>query len=71
MEGAFTTLIGYKLFYLAFVILAEVITRRFDFPLEKLELKVARPVRWIIYYTLILFIIRYAEPKEVFIYFQF
>jgi D-alanyl-lipoteichoic acid acyltransferase DltB (MBOAT superfamily) len=71
MEGAFTTLIGYKLFYLVFVIIAEVATRRFDFPLEKLELKVGRPVRWIIYYTLIIFIIRYAEPKEAFIYFQF
>lgn len=71
MEGAFTTLIGYKLFYLAFIIIAEVATRRYDFPLEKLELKVARPVRWVIYYSLIIFIIRYAEPKEAFIYFQF
>ncbi|MEM7084702.1 MAG: MBOAT family O-acyltransferase [Bacteroidota bacterium] len=71
MDGALTTLIGYKLFYLAFVIVAEVATRRFDFPLEKLELKVSRPIRWMVYYALIFFIIRYAEPKEAFIYFQF
>jgi alginate O-acetyltransferase complex protein AlgI len=71
MEGAFTTLIGYKLFYLVFILIAEMATRQLDFPLEKLELKIPRLFRWIIYYTLIIFIIRYAEPKEAFIYFQF
>ncbi|MEM7186794.1 MAG: MBOAT family O-acyltransferase [Bacteroidota bacterium] len=71
MDGAFTTLIGYKLFYLAFVIIAELATRRYDFPLQKLELKLPRAVRWGVYYTLIFIIVQYAESKEAFIYFQF
>lgn len=71
LDGAFTTLIGYKLFYLVFILIAEIATRHYDFPLQKLELKFPRLVRWVVYYTLILFIIRYAEPKEAFIYFQF
>jgi len=71
MEGALTTLIGYKLLYLVFILIAEMATRHLDFPLQKLELKIPRLFRWIIYYTLIIFIIRYAEPKEAFIYFQF
>ena len=71
MEGAFTTLIGYKLFYLAFILIAEIVTRSSDFPLQSLELKIPRLFRWVVYYTLIVFIIRYAEPKEAFIYFQF
>jgi D-alanyl-lipoteichoic acid acyltransferase DltB (MBOAT superfamily) len=71
LDGAFTTLIGYKLVYLVFVLIAEIATREYDFPLQKLELKFPRLFRWAIYYTLIIFIIRYAEPKEAFIYFQF
>ena len=71
MDGAFTTLIGYKLFYLGFILIAEIAARKWDFPLQKLEMKLPRPARWIVYYTLILLIIRYAEPKEAFIYFQF
>lgn len=71
MEGAFTTLIGYKLFYLVFILLAEMATKQYDYPLQKLELRLPRVVRWGVYYALIIFIIRYAEPKEAFIYFQF
>ncbi len=71
MEGALTTLIGYKLLYLVFMISAEMLTRGQEFPLQKLELKMPRVLRWGVYYTLIIFIIRYAEPKEAFIYFQF
>ncbi len=71
MDGAFTTLIGYELFYLVFILIAEIAARKWDFPLQKLEMKLPRPARWIVYYTLILLIIRYAEPKEAFIYFQF
>ncbi len=70
-EGALTTLIGYKLLYLVFMVAAEIFTRRWEFPLEKIELKLPKPVRWALYYALIVIIIRYAEPKEAFIYFQF
>ncbi|NND62048.1 MAG: MBOAT family protein [Flavobacteriaceae bacterium] len=70
-NGAITTLIGYKLLYLVFLLAAEVYTRKWEFPLEKLESKISRPARWVIYYALIIIIIRYAEPKEAFIYFQF
>ena len=71
MDGALTTLIGYKLGYLAFVLVAELATRNLSFPLENLELKLGKPIRWLVYYALIIIIIQYAEPKEAFIYFQF
>lgn len=66
-----SSLIGVKLLYLFILIAAELLSRRWDFPLQKIHLKIPRPVRWVIYYTIIFFIIRYAEPKEAFIYFQF
>ncbi len=69
--GVLNSLIGLKLGYLFFMILAEVLTRRWDFPLEKIEKHIPKVVRWSIYYALIIIIIRYAEPKEAFIYFQF
>ncbi|MBT8256559.1 MAG: hypothetical protein KJO23_08465, partial [Bacteroidia bacterium] len=71
MDGAFTTLIGSKLYYLVFLLLAELLTRSKDFPLQQLEAKIPRVARWAVYYVFIIFIIRYAEPKEAFIYFQF
>lgn len=71
MDGAFTTLIGSKLYYLVFLLIAELLTRSKDFPLQQLEAKIPRVVRWAVYYLFIIFIIRYAEPKEAFIYFQF
>ena len=64
-------LIGTKIFYLAVLLIAEILTRRRDFPLQKLELTTPKPIRWVLYYTLIFFIIRYAEPREAFLYFQF
>lgn len=70
-NGALNSLIGVKLGYLLVMLLAEVFTRTWDFPLEKIESKIPKLVRWGMYYTLIIIIIRYAEPKEAFIYFQF
>ncbi len=67
-----STLIGFpKLSYLFLMIAIELLTKKWDFPLQKIELKVPRLVRWAIYYTAIFFIIRYAEMQEPFIYFQF
>lgn len=70
-QGALTTLIGYKLLYLVFLLVAEMSTRQWQFPLQKLELYMPKWIRWSLYYALIIIIIRYAEPKEAFIYFQF
>ncbi len=70
-EGAFTSLISWKLGYLIFMIAAELFFRRMEYPLQSLERIVPKPLRWAIYYLLIVILIRYAEPKEAFIYFQF
>lgn len=66
-----SSLIGWKLWYLVALIIAEILTTKKAFPLQELQLKVPKPVRWALYYILIILIIRYAEPKEAFIYFQF
>lgn len=66
-----SSLIGIKLIHLAIMIIAEIATRHHEYPLQKLENVLPRPARWILYYLIIFFLIRYAEPKEAFIYFQF
>ncbi len=71
-DAHLSTLIGFpKLSYLFLMIALELLTKKWDFPLQKIELKVPRLVRWAIYYTVLFFIIRYAETQEPFIYFQF
>ena len=70
-DGAFTTLIGWKLGYLIFMLFAELLSQKKDYPLQQFENWAPKPVRWIAYYAFIFIIIRYAEPKEAFIYFQF
>lgn len=70
-DNHLSSLIGIKLVYLGVLILAEWLTRSWDFPLQKLEEKIPKWSRWLIYYTIIFFIIRYAEPKQAFMYFQF
>jgi D-alanyl-lipoteichoic acid acyltransferase DltB (MBOAT superfamily) len=71
IDDHISSLIGIKLVYLVVLIMAELLTRRLDFPLQNFQLKVPRPLRWAVYYTIIFLIIRYAEPREAFIYFQF
>ncbi len=66
-----SSLIAWKLLYLVALILAEIVTVHKAYPLEELQLKIPKPARWVLYYVLIILIIRYAEPKEAFIYFQF
>lgn len=66
-----SSLIGGKLWYLVALLIAEILTTKKAFPLQELQLKIPKPARWAIYYILIILIVRYAEPKEAFIYFQF
>jgi D-alanyl-lipoteichoic acid acyltransferase DltB (MBOAT superfamily) len=64
-------LIGFKMVFLAIMIIAEIHTKNMDFPLQNIERKISRPVRWVIYYTLVFLIIRFYAPLQSFIYFQF
>jgi D-alanyl-lipoteichoic acid acyltransferase DltB (MBOAT superfamily) len=70
-DVAISSLIGIKLIYLVVLLFAEMTTRNWEFPLQKIELKLSKPIRWAVYYLLIILLIRYAEPREAFIYFQF
>ncbi|RMA59008.1 MBOAT family O-acyltransferase [Ulvibacter antarcticus] len=67
----FSFVIGMKILIIPILIITEVSTRFKAYPLEGLEKKIARPLRWLLYYTIIFALIRYAGPKEQFIYFQF
>ena len=71
MAKEFTFLIGMRVLVVPFLIAIEVFTRLKPYPLYKLQLHANKPIRWIIYYILIIIMIRYAGPKEQFIYFQF
>lgn len=71
MDGAFTTLIGWKLSCLVVMLVLEITFRKRDYPLQAFEKWAPKPIRIVTYYILIFIIIRYAEPKEAFIYFQF
>ena len=64
-------LIGIKITFLIFLIVAELLTRHKEFPLQQLEKRFSRPVRWLTYYVLVMLIIRFYEPLKTFIYFQF
>ena len=70
-DGLFNSLISWKAGYLLIMLVAELIFRKMDYPLQSLERWLPKPLRWSIYYLLIFIIIVYAEPKEAFIYFQF
>jgi len=70
-DGILSTIIGFKLIYLVFLLIVEVGNKTKKHPLQQLEEYLPRPLRWVVYYVLIFIIIRYAEPKEAFIYFQF
>ena len=63
--------IGYRVLFIPLLILMEYFTRNQDHPFVKLEAKTGRVARWAVYYLFIFFILRYAGPKEEFIYFQF
>ncbi|PVW12326.1 MBOAT family O-acyltransferase [Marixanthomonas spongiae] len=67
----FSLEIGLRVLFVPLLIFMEVTTRNKNHPFEFLEKKYNRPVRWLLYYIFVFFIIRYAGPKEEFIYFQF
>jgi len=64
-------IIGWKIMPLLFMIAVELFQKQRLHGLEQLEKIIARPLRWGVYYFLILMIIRYGGPQEQFIYFQF
>ena len=64
-------LIGVKISFLVLLIVAELLTRHKEFPLQQLEKRFSRPIRWVIYYVFVVLIIRFYEPLKTFIYFQF
>ena len=70
-SDSFSLIIGFKILVIPLLIALEIFTRRKNHPFEKIETKINKPVRWVIYYIFILIIIRYAGPAEQFIYFQF
>ena len=67
----FSFIIGWKIVSIPLLILTEVLTQRKPFPLTNIEKYISKPVRWLLYYSIIVLLIRYAGPKEQFIYFQF
>lgn len=68
---SFSFIIGWRWVFILFLVFIEVFTRNKNHPLENINKKYSKPIRWIIYYIFIFIIIRYAGPKEEFIYFQF
>ncbi|MGI0107081.1 MBOAT family O-acyltransferase [Salinimicrobium sp. WS361] len=56
-------------FLIVLLVIIEWVGRKKKFPLE--DLNIARPVRHLVYYSLILAIIVFSAPKQEFIYFQF
>lgn len=67
----FSFIIGFKIMVIPLLLISEILTREKAYPLFQIEQYISRPVRWILYYIIIFMIIRYAGPKEQFIYFQF
>ncbi|WP_151674585.1 MBOAT family O-acyltransferase [Patiriisocius marinus] len=67
----FSLEIGLKVLVIPILVIAEVFTRNKPYPLYNLDKYFSKPMRWVIYYLIIFLIIRYAGPKEQFIYFQF
>ncbi len=62
---------NYLLLILTGYILIEWLQRHKDNALDISGLKISKPVRWLIYYSLIGFIIFYSGDQQEFIYFQF
>ncbi|MBT8276544.1 MAG: MBOAT family protein [Bacteroidia bacterium] len=70
-DNELSLLIGVKISFLILLIVSELLTRHKEFPLQQLEKRFSRPIRWGIYYVLVVLIIRFYEPLKTFIYFQF
>lgn len=70
-DDDFKTIIGLKVLFLPALVVIEYFRSGQEHPLQNLERLLPRLGRWIIYYSLIYYLIRYGQPKETFIYFQF
>ncbi len=67
----FSFIISKRVLFVPLIIFIEYFTKTKNHPFELFEKKYSKPVRWLVYYVFVLIIIRYAGPKEEFIYFQF
>lgn len=67
----FSLVIGWKVIVIPILVVIEAFTMNKAYPLINLNKYLNRPLRWVLYYSIILILIRYAGPKEQFIYFQF
>jgi hypothetical protein len=67
------TLIGFNktMLLVASFFIVEWYARHKEHPLEQLHMSVARPIRWTIYYAILLLIAWFAGHQQQFIYFQF
>jgi len=70
-DESFDFEIGYKIILIPILIIVELYSRFKTYPLFELEKYMSRPVRWLLYYALIIIIFRYSGVKEAFMYFQF
>lgn len=70
-EVPFSFIIGAKILVIPLIMIVEFFTRFKIHPFFELQNHLSKPLRWVLYYLLIFLIIRYAGPKEQFIYFQF
>ena len=67
----FNAVLNWKFLALIIMLIGELYNKKSLHALEDLEKYLPRPLRWTIYYGLILLIIRYGGVQEDFIYFQF
>ncbi|WP_373060227.1 MBOAT family protein [Zunongwangia sp. H14] len=70
-DSDFETIIGLKVLFVFLLLAIELPNRHKDFPLQGMENYIPRAGRWLIYYSFIYLIIRYAGPQAEYIYFQF
>ncbi|MDT0642845.1 MBOAT family O-acyltransferase [Zunongwangia sp. F363] len=70
-DNNFETVIGMKVLFILLLLGIELPNRHKDFPLQGMERFIPRIGRWLIYYSFIYLIIRYAGPQAEYIYFQF
>jgi hypothetical protein len=64
-------LIIQTLIFIVIMFIAEWFTRQYDFPLFKIEQKLSKPLRYSIYYLIVVAILVFQTKTENFIYIQF
>ena len=66
IEGVFHTLILICVF-----VLIEWLGRNGEYAIERIGLKISKPVRWVLYFLIIIAIFKFGGEEQAFIYFQF